>query len=118
MRPILLLAAALGAALTAPGVAQAQGFSPCGARVVASGWTTSPAAGGTFRYRVTLVPNANMRVQVRFNMQYATQDAALNNPLNLRAGVGTTVWLGTGRINPPIAAVASSTTLTCAAASG
>jgi len=116
MRPLLMLAAGLGLAIGAPGLAQAQGFAPCGNRVMASGWATSPGAASTFRYRVTLMPNANMRVQVRFNMQYATQDAALNNPLNLRAGQGTTIWLGTGRANPPIAAVVSSTTLTCAPA--
>ena len=118
MRSWLIVSAAW-LALSAPAMAQSRGgFTPCGASVVASGWATSPAAGGVFRYRVTLMPTANLRVQVRFNMQYATQDPLLNNPLNLRAGTGSTIWLGTGRANPPINVVVMSTSLTCSPPGG
>ncbi len=115
MRHVLLLTLAIAAA---PHLAQAQAFTPCGARVVASAWATSPWSNSTFRYRVTLSVPAAIRVQVRFNMQYATQDGALSQPLTLPPGRATTIWLGQGRANPLIAAVQSSTTLTCAAAAG
>jgi hypothetical protein len=113
MRHNLLLFLAVAAT---PHLAQAERLTPCGARVVTSGWATSPMAGGSFKYQVTLSVPAAMRVQVRFNMQYAMQDAGLSQPLTLRPGRAQAIWLGTGRANPPIAAVMSSTTLTCAAA--
>ena len=93
-RPILVLAAGLGTAFAMSGMAQAQGFAPCGALIVASGRATSPSAnpcrpGDTFDYRVILMPSVSTRLRMRFNMHHAARHPALNNPLNLRSGHGS-----------------------------
>ena len=93
-RPILVLAAGLGTAFAMSGMAQAQGFAPCGALIVTSGRATFPSAtpcrpGDTFDYRVILMPSVSTRLRMRFNMHHAARHPALNNPLNLRSGHGS-----------------------------
>jgi len=119
MRPFLLLATALGIAAAVPPPAQAQtGFTPCGARVVASNWGRHPYQGGTFRYRVTLLAPAAVRVRMELSIRHAALDAEVLRPLNLRAGVPLTVWMGQTIEPYHSQVVANATTLTCAAPAG
>ena len=120
MRPVLLLAAGLGTAIATPPPAQAQlAFTPCGGRVTALNWSRHPRQpNNTFRWQVTLLAPAAVRVQMHLNMRFVSLDAGVLGPLSLQAGVPLTIWVAES-IEPLVtSAVASATTLTCAAPAG
>ncbi len=120
MRPVLLLAAGVGIAIAAPLPAQAQqGFTPCGDRVTALNWSRHPRQpNNTFRWQVTLLAPAAVRVQMHLNMRFVSLDAGVLRPLSLQAGVPLTIWMAES-IEPLVTStVARATTFSCAAPAG
>lgn len=120
MRPVLLLAAGLGIAIAAPPPAEAQlAFTPCGDRITALNWSRHPRQpNNTFRWQVTLLAPAAVRVQAHLNMRFVNLDDEVLRPFNLRSGVPLTIWVAES-IEPLVTStVARAMTFTCAAPAG
>ena len=119
MRSVLLLTAGLCLGLAAPSPAAAQAppgavFTPCGGRVVASGWESQSNGQGGFRSRVTLAATQMVHIRVSFRMQWATPDGMLPQGFDFWSGRSGVINLGTGPRSQGAAALQGGTILTCA----